>query len=201
MQARWSLSVMKLKLSLRSLGWLFRRWRYTLLAVVAATAFFELVYWLFDLSALSTILFSSQLSIAAKFAVLISPLEAIASVNGTPTIITMLALALIQGVTIAALSYAIRHQPKVDSKLLGGSTLLGLLAVIGLGCPACGTSLVTPVVALFVSGSAVTVSESITVIAVPLALIIGLYGLYVLGLRVATVRAHQLANDTSSQIV
>lgn len=105
----------------------------------------------------------------------------------------MITLAIVQGLSLAALVYAIRHQPKTDGKMLGGSAFVGLLAVIGLGCPACGTSLITPIVAIFLSSSAVAVSEQIATIALPLATAVGLYGLYVIGLRLSTIKASQVA--------
>ena len=67
--------------------------------------------------------------------------------------------------------------------------MVGILALVGLGCPACGTSLVTPIVAMVASGSAVAVAESITRIALPVALVAGVAGLYYAGLQAANVRA------------
>lgn len=188
MKVRWSLFLVKLKLSVKTLLWLFSNWRYSVLAIVLAGLFFELVYWLFNLQVLGIILSSTRLSIVEKLSTLLSPFQAIGGVSGRFTLSMMIALSLIQGVSIAALTYSIKNQPKVDNKLLGGSTVVGFLAVVGLGCPACGTSLITPIVALFASGSAVAISENITAIALPLAIAIGLYGLYVLGLRISTIR-------------
>ena len=101
----------------------------------------------------------------------------------------MIAISLVQGQSIAALVYTLRHQQKFDAVAITGGSVAGFLAIIGLGCPACGTSLVTPIVAIFVSGSAIAVSESITHIALPLALLVGLYGLYAIGLKAASARA------------
>ncbi|PID32298.1 hypothetical protein CR970_01315 [Candidatus Saccharibacteria bacterium] len=186
---RLELLRMKVALSAKTLLWLLRKWRYALLALGIALLFFELVYWLFNLGLLGHLLASSALSWGDKLSLFTSPFSAIGAASGHTTLSMMILLSIIQGIALSALTFAIRHQPKVDSKLLGGSTALGLLAVIGLGCPACGTSLITPIIATVVSGSAVAVSEKITAVAMPLAIVVGIYGLYVLGLRVSAIRA------------
>jgi hypothetical protein len=171
------------------------RWRYAVLATLVAILFFEFIFWMFNMPVLTIILTSGNLSIIDKLNVLASPIKSINSISGTFVVVMMLILAVVQGISIAELTYTIRHQKKIDSKLIGGSSLVGLLAIIGLGCPACGTSLLTPIVALFVSSSAVAVSEKITAIALPLAIIIGIYGLYVIGLKAASARAHHMQNN------
>lgn len=189
MQQRWNLFRLKFLLSLRTLGWLFRRWQYALLAVLFAVLFFELVYWLFNLGLLGSLLGSRNLTIGDKFRLLASPFTAVKDASGTGLFIMMAVISIVQGLSLSALIYAIKHQSKVDSELLGGGVIVGLLAVIGLGCPACGTSLLLPIVTTFASGSAVAISEKITLISMPIAIIVGLYGLYVLGLRISTIRA------------
>ena len=192
MKSRLRLFRVKLTLSLKTLWWLFLQWRYLALSMLAAVAFFELIYWMFNLAVLQTIMTSPGLSVLEKLSVLVSPLSALKEASGALTLILMVLLALLQGLNIAALTYTMRHQQKVDAQILSGSTFTGLLAAIGLGCPSCGTSLLTPVIALFVStGSATQISEQLTLWMLPLAIIISLYGLYVLGLRAATARAYR----------
>lgn len=176
-------------LSVKTHWWLLRRWKYAVLALFAAFLFFELIYWLFNTSVLRIVLSSTNLNILEKLRFVFDPLWSLGSTNGVYTAVLMILLSLVQGQSIAALIYTIRHQQKFDPAAIGGGSIAGLLAIIGLGCPACGTSLVTPIVAIFVSGSTVAVSESITRIALPLALIVGLYGMYAIGLKAATARA------------
>jgi hypothetical protein len=152
-------------------------------------AFFELIYWLFNID-LAILLFGNpSISIAKKLEVFVSPLTTISNENGTFATMQMWLISIIQGINIALLTYIVRHQRKLDAGAIGGSSFVGILAIIGLGCPACGTSLVTPIVAMFASGSAVVVSESIVAIVLPLAILIGLYGTYSLGIKAANVRA------------
>lgn len=179
----------KLRLSLRTIGWLLGQWRYAIVALIAGVAFFELIYWLFNFD-LAVLLFGNpSIGIMKKVDVFLSPLTTISNQNGIAATIQMWIIALLQGVNIALLIYVVRHQRKLDAGAIGGSSFVGVLAIIGLGCPSCGTSLVTPIVAMFASGSAVVVSESIVAVALPLAIVIGLYGVYALGLKAANVRA------------
>jgi hypothetical protein len=185
----------KARHSASTLAWLLSQWRYAILAIGIAIIFFEFTYWLFNSSVLGTILLSPNVSFIEKMLVLGSPFESVIASNGSYTLILMILLSIIQGVSIAALAYILKHQKKTDPNLVGSSSLIGLLAILGLGCPSCGTSLLTPIVALFVSGSAVAVSEQIMVIVLPAALLVGVYGLYSVGLKTATVRAHGNKNN------
>lgn len=180
--------IVKLRLSIKTLAWLLAKWRYALLALTIAFLFFELMYWLFNMNVLGTILWSGNVSFADKLSVLLSSFRSVAAASGVLLFTLMLLVSLAQGVTIASLTYIFRHQNKIDPSLLGGSSVVSLLALLGLGCPACGTSLLTPLVAIFVSGSAVAVSEKIMNVILPFALLMGIYGLYVVGLKLANVR-------------
>lgn len=188
--SRWNFLVAKLKVSASALVWLFSHLRYAVTAMLAALFFFELVYWMLKLPVFWTLMTSSNLSLFDKLHQLTGPFTYLTAQNGYFIASLMVLLAIIQGVSLTAVVYAVRHQPKLDETLLGESAVIGFIALIGLGCPACGTSLITPIVALFVSGSAVTVSQVIARILLPLAVLVGLYGLYVVGLRVANIRAH-----------
>lgn len=189
LKLRLALLRAKLKLSCVTILWLFRQWRYILIAAIAALAFFELIYWLFNYDLISLLFFNPVIDFGTKLKVFLSPLTSVSNANGMLATIEMWLIAIIQGVNIALLTYVIRHQRKVSAGTLGGSSFVGLLAIIGLGCPSCGTSLITPVVAIFASSSAAAVSESINAIVLPLAILIGLYGIYVLGIQAANARA------------
>ena len=190
-----SLVGLKIKLSVSSFTKLLQNYKYSVFALTVAVVFFEFMYWAFNFDVFRVIMLSSNVSFTEKINVLLSPIEAIGAASGIHVVTMMIVLSVLQGINIAALTYIIRHQQKVDSKLLGGGSFVGILALIGLGCPACGTSLLTPLIAVFVSGSAVAIAEQITLIALPFAIAMSLYGMYVLGQRLATVRAQQKATS------
>ncbi len=189
--SRWQFLLAKVKLSARALLWLFSHLRYAAAAALAALFFFEFVYWMLKFSVFWTLMTSPNLTILDKLHQLTGLFTYLTAQNGYLIAGLMVLLAAIQGASLTAVVYAVRHQPKLDETLLGESAVIGFIALVGLGCPACGTSLITPIVALFVSGSAVAVSQVIARILLPLAVLVGLYGLYVVGLRVASIRAHQ----------
>lgn len=196
-KAHWKLLKTKYALSGSSLVWLFGHMRYSVLALISAIGFFELVYWMLKPTVFWVLMTSQQLSVFDKLQQLTGPFWYTYIQNGFVATTIMLLLALAQGLSLAAVIYVLRHQPKLDEALLGEGALVSFVALIGLGCPACGTSLITPIVAMFVSGSATAVSQTIARIILPIALLVGLYGLYTLGLRVATIRAHN--NDAAMQ--
>jgi hypothetical protein len=189
MKDKIQLFIIKIALSFKTILWVLSQWKYLALSIVIAVIFFEIIYWLFNLNILWIVLSSDSLNIGDKLSFLISPFQSIGNSSGYFSLGLMILLSLTQGISLSVLTFTMRHQQKVDSKLLGESSIIGLLAVIGLGCPACGTSLITPVVAIFVSSSAVAISEQITAFALPIALIVGVYGLYVLGMKTANVKA------------
>ena len=190
-----SFYTMKLRVSARSLHWLFSHLRYAVTAVLVSLLFFELVYWMFNAGTFWTLMTSPRLSLGDKFGQLTGPFSYVQTQNGPVIFTLMLLLAFVQGLSLTALAYAVRHQPKTDGKLMGESAFVSALALFGLGCPACGTSLITPIVSLFISSSATSVSLAIRNILLPLAILIGLYGLYVLGLRISAIRAQN--DDTT----
>lgn len=187
--ARITLLKLKFMLAAKTVGSVIRQPRYGLMAMVTAWLFFELVYWAFNMSALRTVLVSTAVPFADKLAVLTSPFTAIFDASGVATGTVMVLLAIVQGMNVALLAYIMSEQRTINAKAVGGGSLVGILALIGLGCPACGTSLVTPLVAMVASGSAVAVAESITRIALPVALVAGVVGLYFSGVQAANVRA------------
>lgn len=191
----WPLLKTKVRLSVRSLAWLLGHARYAVITLVVAAGFFELVYWMLKPAIFWTLMSSSVLSFGDKAGQLFGPFTYVFVQNGWGIALLMFLLALTQGIAVAAVIYIMRHQPKVDETLLGKGAAVSFIALIGLGCPACGTSLITPLVAMFASGSALALSQIIARIILPIALVIGLYGLYTIGLQVSTIRAH--SSDTA----
>lgn len=159
-----------------------------MLAVLLAFLFFEIVYWLFNLGVLGVVL-GSGLALADKLIFLLSPFRDIFSSTSGIVGAMVILVAVIQGVNLAVLVYTVKHLKRLNTGVISGGSIAGLLAAIGLGCSVCGTSLLVPIVAVFASTSAVAISEKLTIIASPLAVIIGLIGLYYLGIQVANINA------------
>lgn len=182
----------KIRLSARSLYLFFSRISQFMSGLLLSWVFFEIVYWSFGFEQFRAVMTSNH-GLLAKLTFLASPLVDIFSIYGWPVALMMIALSIIQGFSLTVLLYVMINQRKLNLQLVGSGSLAGLLAVIGFGCPTCGVSLITPFVALFVSGSALVVSELITALALPVAIIVGVFGLYHLGIQVANLEA-RIAN-------
>lgn len=185
----------KILLSVRTLMWFFMHVKYSAFGLLLSVLFFELIYWLFNIQLLATLLSSGSLRLSEKLALLLDPFLQLKQQNGVGTFILMMLLSLLQGMSVVVLVYAIKNQRRIDGKMVTGGFIVGFLAVIGIGCPACGTSLLVPLLATFVSGSAVALSEQVTFIALPLAIFVSTYGLYILGLRLANIKALTANSD------
>jgi len=192
MKIRIQLFWTKLKLSYKNLAGVFANYKYIVSALIIAVAFFEFVYWAFNLGFLVKLISSPTLSFIEKLSLILGPFTYVRNQNGLFIFSIMILLAVIQGLLVSALIYAVRNHPKANEKIIGESALISLVAIIGLGCPACGTSLLTPLLALFISGSTVSLSHTITVYTLPVAIIFGLFGLYSIGLRISTINAHKM---------
>ena len=188
MGIKFGLIQAKLQLSLRSIWSVISQPLYAVLAVTLGFIFFEVVYWAFNMNILSLVLVSG-LSIVEKAVFMLSPFQDIFSTTSGLVGTLMISVAAVQGVNLALLVYTIKHRRRLNAGVIGGGSIAGLLDVFGLGCSACGTSLLVPIVAIFASSSAVAISEKLTVIAPLLAVIIGLIGVYYLGIQVANIGA------------
>jgi len=60
-------------------------------------------------------------------------------------------IALLQGITIGTIITTILKQRKIDYETATGSIFTTILVSLGLGCPACGTSLLIPFLSIFLT--------------------------------------------------
>lgn len=106
----------------------------------------------------------------------------------SPLALTLFAVSVFQGSTAAALIYSIRSERAGQRgfvKEFGGTGIAGALSVLGLGCAACGTSLVTPILTFFFATSSVAVAEEVGLYSAVLALMVSLITVYLAGLKLS----------------
>lgn len=188
----------KLLIAVKSIGYVLKDWRYSLLAVVMAFLFLLLIYWLLNFDLLWFLMSSGQLSPIDKISILaMSAISYVGSLAALQRIATLL-LVIGQGIIIAMLVYIVRTQNKLDSKALGGGAIASIIAVFSVGCVSCGTSIVAPVIGLFFSGATATVSETIHKAAIYLSLVIVLYSLYAVGISASAYIARQKSIHSQS---
>lgn len=179
---------LKLKVSLKSLIWFFKSYKRILYALIIAVIFLQILYFSFNWSLLNVVITSPNLSPLEKFNFLISTFNSVLQSNGLFQFILIIFVSLIQGLSILTIIYIIKNQ-KNNIKYTSNNIFISFLVLIGLGCPSCGTSILSPILSIFISGSTVGLSETITSFVLPVAFLMGIYGLYILGLRLSSIQA------------
>lgn len=163
--------------------------QYFFLAALISILFYELIFWFLNLGLAQYLLTSPFLSLSDKLSVAISSYSGIFTYPLSGLATTLFMVSILQGITIACFTYIIRHERKISKgmvKNLGGTGLTGLLSVLGLGCAACGTSLVTPILTFFFASSSVALAEAVGFYSVLFALLIAMITTYLVGLKLAT---------------
>lgn len=162
---------------------------YFLLAVGASIVFYEFIFWFLNLGLLQYLVTSQFLTIADKFNMLIGSYSGIFTMPLSLLALALFAVSIFQGVSVAALVYSIRKEQSLRRgilKDLGGTGIAGALSVLGLGCAACGTSLVTPILTFFFATSSVAVAEEVGLYSAVLALVVSLITVYLTGLKLSS---------------
>lgn len=162
---------------------------YFFMAAGVSIVFYELIFWFLNLGLLQYLLTSPFLTVADKFGMLIGSYYGIFSVPLSPLALTLFAVSVFQGVAVVALVYSIRKERSMRKSILkdfGGTGVAGVLSVLGLGCAACGTSLVTPILTFFFATSSVAVAEEVGLYSAVLALVVSLITVYLTGLKLSS---------------
>lgn len=174
----------RLKLALLGVGRIIRRPKYLLTGILIALLFSTLVYFIINGNIYGSLLLS-RLPFVDKLGVIGMMLQAMAvewftTLNGG----LLMVVSLLQGVAMTLLVYTFKRnrEDKSAAKQLGQSGVAAVAAAIGLGCVPCGTSLLLPIIAIFLSGSAAASAANIANgVVLILALLISLYSIYKIG--------------------
>ncbi|MBP7837145.1 hypothetical protein KA021_00400 [Candidatus Saccharibacteria bacterium] len=161
---------------------------YFFLAAGVSILFYEFIFWFLNLGLMQYLLTSPFLTVGDKIQMLIGSYSGIFTLPLSPLALTLFAVSVFQGVAVAALVYSIRKERAMQRGFLkefGGTGIAGALSVLGLGCAACGTSLVTPILTFFFATSSVAVAEEVGLYSAVLALIVSLITVYLTGLKLA----------------
>lgn len=168
---------------------------YFLLAIGISIIFYEFIFWFLNLGLLHFLLTSPFLQITDKISILIGSYTDIFTIPLSPLALTLFAVSIFQGIAVAALIYSIRHERSMRRGIVkdfGSTGVAGVLSVLGLGCAACGTSLVTPLLTFFFATSAVAAAEAVGFYAAIFALIVSVITVYLVGLKLRINSSSQL---------
>lgn len=162
---------------------------YFVLAAVVSIIFYEFIFWFLNLGLLQYLLTSPFLTIVDKLQMLVGSYSGIFTRPLSPLALTLFAVSIFQGIAVAALVYSIHKERTMQRgfiKEFGGAGVAGVFSVLGLGCAACGTSLVTPILTFFFATSSVAIAEEVGLYSAILALIVSLITVYLAGFKLSS---------------
>lgn len=171
----------KLQLSGEALRRVFSDWRYVLLAVVLGVVFIEVLYWSRNLALAQYLLLSPDIDVGAKLQLLGSAFTAMFRSYGSVSGALLVIVGIAQGIALSLLVFVYRHRGNTSKRAASGSALASAAAFFGLGCAACGTSLITPLLSMLSSGAVYTVADTVGTVFSLVALLLVLYSIYYLG--------------------
>lgn len=163
-------------MNLRVLKQVFKHVRYSLVAVGVAFIVLSAALLLSNISVIIQVFSSSAVTLIEKFVFLLSLYGSLITNFTILTGLYLLIISALFGVNIALLTYYIRRR-KINSKNSKAElTSIGgiLSAVLGIGCAACGSVILTAILGIFGAGS--------LIILLPLkGMEFGILGLFLLG--------------------
>jgi hypothetical protein len=175
MKVKWIIFKGNTVKALKSLGEIYKKPSTYVLFLLISSLFVLLIKISTTLSLYWTLLNSSYLSILDKLGTLRD-----AYIEGV-TMPDIIFVSILQGFTIAVLIQTIRKLRHSDVKAVGATGFVSVITLIGLGCPSCGTSIISPLILTFFASSAVSVASAISNVILVLAVVLNLYSIRRLG--------------------
>ncbi len=130
----------------------FRKTRYTVIAVIASFVFFTISLWFANFSLLEAFLFSQSQSFLSKIQFLGSMYGLVWSGHTFYSLAVASCIAVLSGINIALLTFYIKRvQTATKGKKRASVASIGglFLGVFGVGCAACGSVILTALLSLF----------------------------------------------------
>lgn len=176
--------ILKTKTSLKGVFLVIKRPKYALLALGLSVVFIELLFWINNINLLFYILTTPTLDLYQKITFLASSYSGIWQSTASVLAVILIVISFVQGIMLACLVYIIKRRRTTGViKTVGSSGISSILAALGLGCAACGTSLITPILTLLFSTTSTTLADSVGSYVMFVALLLSFYGLYSIGLK------------------
>lgn len=160
---------------------------YLVLAIISGFIFYQIIFWFLNIGLAQYLFTNPYLTIADKLDLIWGSFAGLFRPPVSVTGLMLLTVSLLQGIAIAGLTYTIRSnlQDKLQQRgAIGSLGVAGFLSVIGLGCAACGTSLIMPIISLFTATTSASLADEIGFYSIMFALLLTLVSLVVIGKRV-----------------
>ena len=168
------------KLAFVGAGMVLKHPRYLTIAILSAVLF-ALIFTLTSSGSTDWNLLTSSLPFVDKLKVLLSLFVRIWTNSISLEGFFVLLLSSLQGIAISLLFFTYHHQKKLDTSSATNSSIASIIALFGLGCSSCGTSLLSPLLNLFFASSAYILVDSISSIIMIIAFTLSLYAVRRLG--------------------
>ena len=179
-QAWWLKYLDQTKMAATGIGWGMKAWRYSVLAGVIAV-FFGMLLTMLKSGSTNIKLLAASIPLGEKLDVVGGAFVRMARDIVTIEGFLIVMMAILQGVVVAMLVRNYRQKKRVDSDSLGSTGIVGVLAVLGFGCPACGTSLLVPLLSVVFSSTAYAMIGVVSGVVTAAAFVVGLIALRRLG--------------------
>lgn len=166
----------------------YRHPSYLLVSFAVSVVFYEIIFWFLNLGLFQYLLTTPYITLLDKLGIVIGSYSGIFTQPYSALAITLFIVSLIQGMAVSSIIFSVRKERQARGDLvkgLGGTGIAGILSVLGLGCAACGTSLVTPILTFFFASSSIALAEKVGLISAILALVIAVITLYLAGLKLS----------------
>lgn len=161
---------------------------YLIVAVGFSIVFYEIIFWMLNIGLFQYMMLSPTVGIVDKIMVIIGSYSGIFGLPISWLAIILFAVSILQGVAVSALIYSIKKERAMNRSImkdLGGTGVAGALAVVGLGCAVCGTSLITPILTFLFATSSVAVADQVGMYSAVLALVVSLITVYLAGYKLS----------------
>lgn len=174
-----------------SLGTLYEFFRYKPLYLLGSLSIgivlYILLFWINNIGLLGHILSTFSIPVAVKIQLIAGTFTSIGAQGGSWILALVFIMSMLQGFTISALSFVIRRQHSLNKAAgaAGQTGIAGLFAAAGLGCSACGTSILTPLLSTLGATASHSLSLMLGNLAIVASLIITIVALYVVGKRLS----------------
>ncbi len=152
------LTFFKIKISTKAVLRVITRPAYLLIAIFGSLLASSLLLWLFNLDLIMYILFSAPISVVEKLDFFFSVFWGIFTTYNSIQAVGIVVFSVLFGINLALLVFALRHRTANSLPKKSGASGL-ILAVVGGGCLACGTSLLAPLLATAGASSTVALQD------------------------------------------
>lgn len=178
---------LKSKVVLTALKYVYSRPIYLLITIFSSVLIIGLILWTLNLELLKYIFFDAPLSFGDKILFFVQGYKGLFSAFDNIQSIILLIFADLFGVNLSFMLFVLfnRNKEKVPNK--SGGIALGS-AILGGGCIACGTSLLTPILTTL-GITSVAFIRSLGSIFLLLGSILTIYSIYKLSILIGTIKA------------